>query len=347
MRSVVNIAGEGAFAVIPCLNERAHIGRVIDELLSDSDWADPLIIVADGGSTDGTRELVEARARRNPGIRLVDNPRRCQAAAVNAAARQFGDRRWMIRVDAHARYSPNYISRLVREAQARPCASVVVAMVSRGEACFQRGVAAAQNSRLGTGGSAHRSAGVAGYVDHGHHALFDVAAFRDVGGYDEGFTHNEDAELDARLARHGHRIWLTRAASMIYYPREEPTALLRQYFQYGRGRARTTLRHRLRPRLRQLLPLAPPIALAALPASVVNGWAVAPLAIWLSAALLYGGLLGVRRGRLCEAMCGVPAALMHLGFGSGYLFQVVQGGVQSMRNLGRPPRDLANTLEAA
>ena len=36
-----------------------------------------------------------------------------------------------------------------------------------------------------------------------------IAAFRAVGGYDESFSHNEDAELDYRLRQAGYRIWMT------------------------------------------------------------------------------------------------------------------------------------------
>ena len=39
------------------------------------------------------------------------------------------------------------------------------------------------------------------WADHGHHALMRISAFRAVGGYDESFSHNEDAELDYRLGR--------------------------------------------------------------------------------------------------------------------------------------------------
>ena len=125
-----------------------------------------------------------------------------------------------------------------------------------GEAGFQRAVAAAQNSPIGTGGSAHRMGNASGPVDHGHHALMRIDAFRAVGGYDETFRANEDAELDYRLRQAGHTIWLTDRTAMTYYPRATVSGLFRQYFGYGGGRARNILKHRMRPRLRQMAPLA-------------------------------------------------------------------------------------------
>src|SRR5437762_647098 len=122
------VPADRAFAVIPCLNEREHVGQLIDDLLDDPGWADPLIVVADGGSEDGTLDIIQVRADRDPRVRVLVNPRRVQGAALNAAAVAHGSgRRWMIRVDAHGAYSRNYVSSLIEEAQRTGAASVVVA----------------------------------------------------------------------------------------------------------------------------------------------------------------------------------------------------------------------------
>ena len=76
-------------------------------------------------------------------------------------------------------------------------------MRTKGTGLFQKATALAQNSRLGNGGSQHREGGAGRWTDHGHHALMRLDAFRAVGGYDETFSHNEDAELDYRLAAGG------------------------------------------------------------------------------------------------------------------------------------------------
>src|SRR2546421_453420 len=103
--------------------------------------------------------------------------------------------------------------------------SVVVSMIAKGVTCSQMAAAAAQNSKLGNGGSAHRRKAQGRFVDHGHHALLDVNAFRLVGGYDESFSHNEDAELDFRLTAAGCRIYLCAGADITYYPRKRLLSL--------------------------------------------------------------------------------------------------------------------------
>ena len=184
--------------VVPCLNEEKHIERVVTALLAEADRVDLRIVVADGGSTDRTRAIIQRLADLDHRIVPMDNFQRVQAAAVNAAVREYGNgAEFLIRVDAHASYPDRYCEQLLN-VQARTGAnSVVVTMRTEGHTCFERAAAAAQNSVLGNGGAAHRNETAGRWVDHGHHALMTIDAFRAVGGYDESFSHNEDAELDA------------------------------------------------------------------------------------------------------------------------------------------------------
>ena len=318
--------GDRAFAVIPCLDEAAHIEGLVRHLLDDPDWRDPLVVVVDGGSTDGTAQIVAALAAEDRRVRLLDNPRRLQASAVNLAAARYGrGRRFMVRVDAHAGYPQAYVSRLVAEARRTGAASVVVAMDTVGQGGFQSAAAAAQNSLLGVGGSAHRMGQASGWVDHGHHALFDLDHFFGVGGYDESFRANEDAEFDVRLQRGGGSVWLSREVRVTYYPRATALSLFRQYLHYGQGRARTLLRHRLRPKLRQLLPAAVFPAAILAPLGVIEPAMALPAAAWLGGCMAGGLVLGLRTGRREAFGAGVAAAVMHLGWSIGFWRQLVSG----------------------
>ena len=252
---------------IPCLNEEEHIANVVETLLAGADDIRMRIVVADGGSTDRTRAIVEQLAKGDDRILLLDNPRKIQSVAVNEVVRRHGeDARFLIRVDAHAEYPQRYCEHLLAVRAATDADSVVVSMRTRGQSCFQRAAAAAQNSILGNGGSSHRNTTRDRWVDHGHHALMTLEAFKAVGGYDETFSHNEDAELDARLTQQGYRIFLTGEVPIVYYPRRNPVALFRQYFNIGRGRARNFLKHRssAKPRHLVLAVVAPAILLLVL-----------------------------------------------------------------------------------
>lgn len=312
--------------VVPCLDEEDALPALLAWLVEHA-ADDALIVVADGGSRDRSVAIVEDFARRHRNVRLLHNTGRVQSAGVNLAAQTFGaNRDWLVRIDAHCGYPANYVAMLLESAARHDATSVVVPMITRGAACFQDAAAAAQNSVMGTGGSPHRHLVTGRYVDHGHHALFDLAVFLSVGGYDESFSHNEDAELDHRLGLAGGRIWLEPNASVIYHPRRTPGALLRQYRNYGRGRARTVAKHGLRLKLRQAAPLviAPCIALAlaglvlAATADVRFGLLALPGVGWLLVCQAFAVVLAKRARSWCVLASGVAAMLMHAGWSTGY-----------------------------
>lgn len=305
--------------VIPCLNEEAHIGPLISQLGPALEALDARLVVVDGGSTDDTRAIVAAIAEENPRVTMLDNPKRIQSAAINLAVERFGSGHdYLIRIDAHGSYPDDYCQVLVREAIETGADSVVVAMQTVGFATFQKATAYAQNSKLGNGGSKHRVGAAGHWADHGHHALIRISAFKAVGGYDEAFSHNEDAEFDYRLNQAGYRIWMTDRTSMVYYPRSSIGPLFRQYFAYGRGRARNVLKHRVRPGLRQMIPLAvAPLAVGALLA-VLNWAAVVPVGVWAFACIAYGFWMAIGERNPYGPLAAVSAMVMHFAWSAGF-----------------------------
>ena len=312
--------------VIPTLNESAHIQSVIESLLAQAP-AGTRLVVADGDSDDVTQIIISAMAAADPRIHLLQNPARFQSAGINLAVQKHGEgMTHLLRADAHASYPPDFIPELLADMQSSGADSVVVPMRTLGPTPFTAAVAAAQNSLLGTGGSAHRIGNGGRFVDHGHHALMRLAAFRAVGGYDPAQSHNEDAELDHRLTASGHTIWLTARTSVGYVPRRSFGALFRQYFRHGQGRATTAAKHRMRLKPRQMAPLlVPPALVAALVglalAAAAPVWLVLalPAAIWAALCLGYGAVLALRARRPAILLAGPVAMTMHLGWGLGFL----------------------------
>jgi succinoglycan biosynthesis protein ExoA len=197
-------------------------------------------------------------------------------------------------------------------------------MDSTGESCLQRAVAWVSDTPMGSGGSAHRGGKRSGFVDHGHHAAFRMPSFLRAGGYDESFTHNEDAELDCRQRALGSRIYLDADIRLGYHPRGTWRGLCRQYFGYGRGRARTVRRHRGSMRLRQF----------AVPAH----WAISALALalapWLPLLLLWPALyalalaavslqVSATRRSPCGLLAGPAAAAMHGAWAAGFFWSLL------------------------
>ena len=310
-----------SLVVVPALDEARHIERVLKGLLADdSEARDATVVVVDGGSTDGTREIVAGLSRQRSRLLLLQNPERIQSAGVNLAVRRFGSEAdVLIRCDAHAEYPEHYCSRLLETLRRTGADAVVVPLDSLGLTPLQRAVAWVSNSSVGTGGSAHRAGRRSGFVDHGHHAAFRLAMFRAAGGYDPSFTHNEDAELDCRQRALGARIYLDAEIRVRYAPRQTLAALYRQYFKYGAGRSRTVRRHPRSLRLRQL----------AVPGHLALCVLALLLVPWLSWLLLWPALYGLAlagvavklsaKHRTLEGLLAAPVALtMHTAWAVGF-----------------------------
>ncbi len=281
------------------------------------------VVIVDGGSTDGTAVVAAGLAEEFSDVAFLKNPARLQSPGINAAVRRFGDgHSHVIRADAHCDYPKGFISALARDAAETGAAAVAVGMVAEGETLLQRINSSAQNSRIGNGGSSHRKQGTGRYVYHGHHALIRLDAFNEIGGYDESFSHNEDAEFDYRLVQAGHRIWLSARTHVVYFPRSHVGALARQYFNYGRGRAKNLLKHSARPNLRQSAVIAfGPLVLMAMVAPILPALAL-PTLLWVNAALLGGIALAVSRREPLHLLSGPVSLLMHLSWSVGFWSQI-------------------------
>lgn len=318
--------------VLPTLDEERHLERCVRTLLDDPWPRERLeILVVDGGSRDRTREVAERLAAEFPFLRVLENPKRLQAAAFNMALAAADPRAdIIIRCDVHADYPPGFLSRAAAALEESGAGLAGYGDAPKADGCFQRAVAFVQNTPLGVGGALYRLGGISKFVDHAKHGAFRRSAVAAVGGYDERFSHNEDSELSLRLWQAGHKVWLDAGLTVGYYPRSTPKALARQYRLYGRGRAMTVMKHKLAPRPRQI---APVLLLLAEAASL----AAAPFIHWTlllfpayAAALSTVGVWGVVKQRsLCLLAVPVAMAIMHHAWGAGFLCRLVQGRLKA------------------
>lgn len=307
--------------IIPTLNEIQVIEQVIDSLAEDLPES-ALIAVVDGGSRDGTTELVKGMLSDRKYLRFLHNEKKIQSAAINAGVKVFGSRsQVLIRCDAHATYPKGYVQRLVDALDRTKADAIVVPMDSSGETCFQKAVAWISDTKVGSGGSAHRAGTTSGYVDHGHHAAFRMASFKKAGGYDESFTHNEDAELDCRQRSLGSKIFLDSEIRIGYMPRASVGRLAKQYFSYGKGRSRTVRRHPGTLRLRQFI--VPCHLLLLILGLLISPWSAIGLVwpiLYLLILIFSSIKISVTKRSVCGLLGSLAAAVMHISWASGFIW---------------------------
>jgi glycosyltransferase involved in cell wall biosynthesis len=311
---------------MPSYNEELYIEECLRSLLQQDYPADRMeILVADGGSPDRTREIVNRIAAEDPRVRLLDNSQhRIQAAGMNLCIKESKGE-FILITDVHAEYAGNYVSKLVEVFQRTGADCAGGAQRAKAETWFQKALCAALQSPAGVGGAAYRSPENEGFVDTVFPGSFRRAILEKVGLYDLKAVTNEDAELQQRILEAGGRVYLSREVVVHYYPRKSFRLLAKQYFKYGDGRARTLLMHGRFPVLRPLIPFAFVVGGATL-LVVPPLQALAPLAFGVYAAVT--GFEAVRVGAKV-GLWAVPVVwaifpTMHVAHGVGMLQGLVK-----------------------
>jgi hypothetical protein len=252
---------------IPTYNEADHIEAVLEGFLHTSYPGRIEVIVADGGSTDETADIVQRVASRDPRVRLIANPKRIQAEGLNRILRECTGEVFL-RADAHCIYAPDYLERCVEILGETGAVNVGGAQRLIARNAVQAGVALAYRSILGSGGARYRDPSTEGWVEAVYLGCFRRDVLVEVGGYAPMPT-NEDAELNLRLLEWAERrgtalapggslpaaLYTSSRIKVWYYPRTSWAGLFRQYLAYGRGRCRTVRAHPDRSGLRGRLPL--------------------------------------------------------------------------------------------
>jgi glycosyltransferase involved in cell wall biosynthesis len=279
---------------MPAFNEEGFIETCIRTVQAQDYPQDRLeILVADGRSTDRTREILATLSAEDPRIRMIDNPDRLQAAGLNQIVKEArGD--VVVRMDVHCEYAPSYVRACIEALEKSGADNVGGAQRARAKTAFQRALCAALDSPLGVGGAKYRSAEEEGYVDTVFLGAFRRRVFETVGLYDPRAITNEDAELNQRLISNGGKVFLSKDIEVHYYPRDSYKKLAQQYYKYGRGRARTLLKLGKFLSVRPMIPFFMVVGGATL-LLVPPLWPIAPAA--LAAYALATGAEAVRVGK--------------------------------------------------
>jgi succinoglycan biosynthesis protein ExoA len=195
---------------IPCLNEEAYIEACIRSVDAQDYPRDRMeILVADGGSTDRTREILSSLAEADPRIRMIDNPDRIQAAGMNEMIKQAKGE-VIVRMDVHADYAKDYVSKSIDALERTGADNAGGAARARARSWFQKALCAALESPLGVGGSKYRDENNEGFVETVWNGAFRRRVFETVGMYDRRAITNEDAELNQRIIAAGGKVFLSK-----------------------------------------------------------------------------------------------------------------------------------------
>jgi cellulose synthase/poly-beta-1,6-N-acetylglucosamine synthase-like glycosyltransferase len=312
-----------ASIIVPMRNEERYIERCLRSIAAqDYPTQSYEVIVVDGDSGDGSRQMVEAMEGELPNLRVVDNRGRHTSRGVNIGL-AYARGEVIARVDAHASVATDFLSESVAALRRTGADAVGGPIETIGEGTSGEAIALAVSSPFGVGNAVFRYSQLEQWTDTVAFPAYRRDVFDRIGPFAE-IDGGEDDDFHLRLIDAGGRILLTPRIRSTYYARRNLPELARQYFGYGQAKSVVLTRHPRRTRLRQLAPSALTLALIASSfLSLLGGLFMVPLALisgsYVAALLTASLAVGRRHGWRHVIRLPFVFACMHLSYGIGFL----------------------------
>jgi glycosyltransferase involved in cell wall biosynthesis len=243
--------------VIPCRNEKNFITKCLDCIVGQDYPKDKLeILVIDGMSNDGTREIIKKYMEQYPFIKMLDNLKKIVPTAMNIGIKYAkGD--IIVRMDAHSEYPKDYISKIIYWFDKSDADNIGGILITKpgADTLIAEAIALVLSSPFGVG-NAYYKIGVKEpkYVDTVPFGAYRKELFDKIGLFDEELIRNQDDELNLRLLKQGGKILLVPEIVSYYYARDSLLKLWKMYFQYGYWKIRVIQKHKLPSSWRHLVP---------------------------------------------------------------------------------------------
>jgi succinoglycan biosynthesis protein ExoA len=290
--------------IVPCRNERSSIGSFLNGILDqDFEGIIPELLIADGLSDDGTRDIIRLHESSMPWTRLLDNPGKYVSAGLNLALREAKGE-IVIRMDVHTTYAPDYVRECVRTLIETGAQNVGGPALTVANGYTQRAIAAAYSHAFACGGPRFHDRSYEGYVDTVTYGCWRKKTLEELGGFDEKLVRNQDDELNLRIIHNGGKIWQTPRIKSWYSPRCTLAALGLQYFQYGYWKVAVIRKHRLPASFRHLIPAA--FVLFLMLGAIGSLLSLVDFAHWSAVPMLYASVLCIYA--LCDIAASAVAA---------------------------------------
>jgi len=317
---------------MPVRNDAGFIERSLRAVLAQDYAQDRMeVIIADGRSEDGTREIIGAVSNGRPNVRLIDNPGKIVSTGLNAALR-LAKGEIIVRVDGHCEIASDYVRRCVEHLTLDEIDCVGGPLQTLGDTYRARAIAAAMSSTFGVGGSAFRVAiNSARLTDTVPFPAYRRETIRRAGPFDEELVRNQDDEYNYRVRKLDGRILLSPDIRSRYYSRASFRKLWNQYFQYGYWKVRVMQKHPRQMRPRQFVP---PLFVAALALLLMSAPLFSAGRMLLAATVLAYTILAVvasifaarRTDWRILSLLPIAFAIIHLAYGLGFLTGLLRFG---------------------
>jgi glycosyltransferase involved in cell wall biosynthesis len=229
-----------ASVIIPVLNEIDYIEACLLSVIQNTAcFKDIEILLIDGGSTDGTIDIIKKYAANYKNIYLFSNSKKITPAALNIGIiNSKGE--YIIRLDAHAIYTSNYIDKCISELDESDedivnVGGVIITKPST-DSLIAKTISIVLSSPIGVGNSHFRiskSDAKKKFVETVPFGCFRKSIFDEIGLFNEDEHRNEDLEFNNRILKFGKKILCNQEIISIYFSRDTLHSFIAQAIDNG------------------------------------------------------------------------------------------------------------------
>lgn len=222
--------------IVPCRNEEKFIEKCLKSIASqDYPKENFEILVVDGSSEDKTRDIVRKSMEKYPFVRLLENPKKFTPIGLNIGIKEAKGE-IIVRMDAHAGYEKDYISKCIKYLNQYNVDNVGGFMVTlpRNATILGKAIAIVLSHRFGVGNTVFRTGSKEPVlVDTVFGGCYRKEIFEKIGYFDEKLLRGQDMELNMRIKKNGGKILLVPEIKSFYYARSDIKSFWQHSFADG------------------------------------------------------------------------------------------------------------------
>jgi len=310
---------------MPVKNEAQHLAASLERLNAQSYPRERLeILIVDGGSTDGTLDLVQKLMAQDRRIRLFGGKDVNCPLAMNIGIEQAHGE-FIAKVDGHGYVNEDFIHVAIEHLLAHEALACVGGqIIPVGESAIAQSNKYARFSRFGVGSGVYTANISLQEVDTVQCGIYRKTDLVAVGMFDPALQFGEDEEVNYRLIQTGKKILYHPKMQFFYYIRPTFKSLFKQYFNYGRARVKVIQKHPGFIRLKHCVPSAMILALFVSGFLLAHGGTgailgMATISVYMSFLLGAAVRIGLRHRFMHIYYLVMSLLCLHLGYGLGMI----------------------------
>lgn len=315
--------------VVAMKNEKMGIGLCLDSFLGQTlPYDEYHIVIYDGKSTDGSKEVVRNYMKRHPELHVTlrDNEKEVQSAAWNMGFEKARTP-FVVMMGAHTVVAHDFLEQNLKLHEKYNCPCTGGLVEAKGIDKRSKSIAAVFNTQFGSGNAKYWHGTSEEDVETVAFGMYRKELVADVGPLDENIIRGQDWEFNYRITQKFGQMKFSPLIRCEYASRSDLSRLWKRQYQAGLWKIYIIKKHPRSMLLRHFIPMLYCALLVLSALLFVLQGSISALIILVSAYLL-ANLISTRRvtannKSLNPGYVSLAFMTIHFGYGFGELAGII------------------------